>query len=606
MRKPTADNTAWRGWLPVPRLELALALLTLVFSAALGLGGLAFVGPSLLVPLGLLLLVAFVHNLLLIWLDRRQDVPERVITWGARLGNVALLSAAVYLTGGFDSPFFFLYVIYLVVASLQYGWRGTGRSFALCFVCWAALVILDPPAETQEWANVAMLVGAFLIIALVVGFLAQQHVRYRQESEKRSEEMTFLREAGRSLSASLDPQEVLADTLARVNELLDVEAASLALVDPATGRITFELAVGGSDEMVQGLRLEPGQGIVGQVVQQGRALLVPDVAADPHWHAAVDEASGYHTRSILCLPLKSKGQVIGALEVLNKRDGPFTEEDRRVLSSLAALAAQSLENARLHDQIRQHVERLQAAYDEVQKLDELKSAFIRNVSHELRTPLALIEGYLDLLLDGQLGPLHPEQQRSLALMAEKSAQLSRMVNDLISLQTIGALGFDLEALSLEDLAHAAVDDLLSKAQKASICLELQCPKDLPPIHGDARRLAQVFYHLLDNAIKFSPNGGTVSVSLQREGEMLRVCVKDQGIGLPTDQLERVFDRFYQVDGSATRRYGGTGLGLALVKEVVEAHGGAIWVESDGRPGRGCTFNVFLPVLDKQVTSRLRS
>jgi signal transduction histidine kinase len=112
------------------------------------------------------------------------------------------------------------------------------------------------------------------------------------------------------------------------------------------------------------------------------------------------------------------------------------------------------------------------------------------------------------------------------------------------------------------------------------------------VRGDARRLRQVFDHLLDNAIKFSPNGGTICLSLGEEGDMVCVQVQDQGIGLPTDELERVFDRFYQVDGSATRRFGGTGLGLALVKEVVEAHGGAVWVESE--VGQGSTFTLFLP------------
>ena len=184
--------------------------------------------------------------------------------------------------------------------------------------------------------------------------------------------------------------------------MLDVEAASLALVDRETGFITFELAIGGGNDSVKGLRLEPGQGIVGQSIAEGRAVLVSDVVADPRWFGGVDQVSGYQTRSLMCVPLRVKGQVIGALEVLNKRDGPFTGDDLRLVSSLGDLAAQAIENARLHDEIRRHVQDLQVAYDEVRKLDELKSAFIRNVSHELRTPLALIEGYTELLLDEQM------------------------------------------------------------------------------------------------------------------------------------------------------------------------------------------------------------
>jgi signal transduction histidine kinase len=441
-----------------------------------------------------------------------------------------------------------------------------------------------------------MSAGALASTAVAVGVLAQHQISFEREAGRRGRELTFLREAGQSLGASLEPEAVLAATLARANELLDVEAASLALVDPVTGRITFELAIGGGNESIVGLRLEPGQGIVGHVVQEGTAVLVSDVSQDPRWFQGADQVSGYETRSILCVPLRVKGQVIGALEVLNKRDGPFTGEDQRLLSSLSGLAAQAIENARLHDQIRQHVGQLQEAYEELQRLDELKSAFIRNVSHELRTPLALIEGYLEMVIDGQLGPLQPQQARSLSVAKENSARLTTMVNDIISLQTIGDMGFDLEILALDSLVREAMGDVRTRAERARICFEMEVSSagDLPTVRGDARRLRQVFDHLLDNAIKFSPNGGTVRLVLSQEIEMVCVRILDEGIGLSDDEFERIFDRFYQVDGSSTRRYGGTGLGLALVKEVVEAHGGGVWVESE--PGRGSTFAVCLPTL----------
>ena len=459
--------------------------------------------------------------------------------------------------------------------------------------------MLAPPTSTEQWAHLSMLLGAFLALSLVVGVLTQRHAGVSTEALKRNQEIAFLQEAGRSLGSSLDPQRVLAATLAQVNEILDVEAASLALVDRETGFITFELAIGGGNDAVKGLRLEPGQGIVGQSIADGRPVLVSDVVSDPRWFGGVDQVSGYQTRSLMCVPLRVKGQVIGALEVLNKRDGPFTGDDLRLVTSLGDLAAQAIENARLHDEIRRHVHDLQAAYDEVRKLDELKSAFIRNVSHELRTPLALIEGYTELLLDGQMGALQPEQLNAIALVADKAADLNRLVNDIISLQTIGAMGFDMELLDMSALARGAVEAQRPKGDKADIRLVLNVlsEDERLQVQGDARRLDQVLTHLLDNAVKFSPNGGLVSLTLEREAEMVVIQVKDEGIGLSRDQLERVFDRFYQVDGSATRYFGGAGLGLALVKEVVEAHGGAVWAESEGAVGKGCTFTLCLPALD---------
>jgi len=579
-------------------VEAVLVAATAALAALLGLVGLAITGPEKLISLIVLIVLASLFNLLLWWLGRR-GVSQAPILAGAAIGNLLFLTLGIYLTGGFRSPLLPFYALYVVIAGFRYGWWGTLVSFGLCVLSWAGLAVLAPPTNLEGWAWVAMTATGFVMIALVVGSLAQRYVEFNRASLQRSRELTFLREAGRSLSASLDPQKVLAGTLARVNEVLDVEAASLALLDPETGWITIELAIGGGNEAVQGLRLELGQGIVGQVIEEGRPELVPDVSADPRWYKGVDQVSGWQTRSILCVPLRVKGQVIGALEALNKRDGPFTEEDLRLLSSLADLAAQSIENARLHDQIQQHMERLQYAYDELQRLDELKSTFIRNVSHELRTPLALIEGYVELILEEQMGPLRPEQRQGLTTVMDKTTLLTSMVNDFISLQTIGAMYFDLEILRPETIVQEAVERIRPKAEKARIELEMCLPETgpLPSVRGDARRLGQVFHHLLDNAVKFSPNGGRVCVTLGQEGDMVLVSVQDEGIGVQTGELERIFDRFYQVDGSSTRRYGGTGTGLALAKEVVEAHGGAVFAESE--PGKGSRFSVFLPALDEQ-------
>ena len=580
------------------RASSILSALLLILSTLLGIAGLWLLGHIQALPMVVFLAVALLYNLLLAW-TRRRGISEAVTTWGLELGNLVFVTVAVHHSGGLASPFVVLYAVFVVAGGLRSGWSGTLRSFGLCIASWVVLIVLAPPANSEQWAHFSMLLGALLALALVVGVLTQRHAGISREALKRNQEIAFLQEAGRSLGSTLDPQRVLAATLSQVNEILDVEAASLALVDRETGFITFELAIGGGNDAVKGLRLEPGQGIVGQSIADGRAVLVSDVMSDPRWFGGVDQVSGYETRSLMCVPLRVKGQVIGALEVLNKRDGPFTDDDLRLVTSLGDLAAQAIENARLHDEIRQHVQDLQVAYDEVRKLDELKSAFIRNVSHELRTPLALIEGYIELLLDEQMGELQPEQLKALSLVADKSSDLNRLVNDIISLQTIGAMGFDMELLNTSALVADAVEALRPKGDKAGIQLVLSVVSEAEAlqVQGDARRLNQVLNHLLDNAVKFSPNGGVVSLALERESEMVVIQVKDEGIGLSRDQLDRVFDRFYQVDGSATRHFGGAGLGLALVKEVVEAHGGAVWAESEGIAGKGCTFTLCLPAHD---------
>jgi len=583
--------------LQISRLHLVVVLIAWVIGAVVALAGLALLGTQPLAPLVVVLALGIALNILLVWLAQRR-VPEWLLTWGGELTNLALLTAAIHLTGGFQSPFYLLYTIYLLIVGLRYGWGGVLSGLLLCLLSWVTLILLAPPSTLEAWIRILLLAGGVVLFSAVVGVLAERYIRFWHEARQRNREIEFLQEAGQSLAASLDPQEVLATTLARVNEVIKVDAASLALVDRETGRITLELAIGGGDKKIEGLRLEPGQGIVGQTIQEGRPILVPDVTIDPRWFSEADKISGYRTRSILSVPLIVQGRVIGALEVLNKLDGPFSEYDQRLLSSLADLAAQSIENARLHEELQQSALRLRDAYAEVHKLDELKSAFIRNVTHELRTPLTLIEGYLELLLDGQMGPLLPQQQQSLTVVAEKSAQLTHLVNDIVSLQAVGAMGFDFEVLSLVSLSEKAVAALRPKADKARIRFELSLPPPEEPamIEGDARRLYRVLIHLLENAIKFSPNGGTVRAAVESDRETVFVRVTDQGIGLPSAELERVFDRFYQVDGSSTRRYSGIGLGLAHVKEVIEAHGGGVWAESKG-PGQGSTFVCFFPAYE---------
>ncbi len=602
MSNEATSQSGWDVLLRMSHVGLGLSLVVLVLGALFGLAGIALVQPERLVPLAVLLVSASAFNLALPVLNL-CGLSDGAVRWLARMGNIVFLTWAVSVTGGFASPLLALYAVYFVVVS----WEGMLGSLVLAGLSWAALALVAPPAGPVGWLSAATAISVLLMVALTAAVFARRHARSCQEVELRDREMAFLREAGRSLSASLDPQEVLAETLGRANELLDVEAASLALADRKTGGIKFELAIGGGNEAVKGMQMDAGEGIVGQVIKEGRSLLVPDVSADPRWYGGVDAKSGYQTHSILCVPLRVKGRIIGALEMVNKRGGAFTERDQHLLSSLADLAAQSIENARLYREVQEHAERLQVAYEEVQQLDELKSAFIRNVSHELRTPLALIGGYVDLLLDGQFGPLPAEQRRSLSIVAQKVQELIRLVDDIITLQTIGAMGFKLEVLSVVALIEMAVAGISQRAEQAGVSLALDvCPAEkLPPVWGDAARLRQVFDHLLDNAVKFSPSGGEVGIDLFCEGDMVCVQIEDNGIGVPTDQLERIFDRFYQVDAASTRRFGGTGLGLALVKEVVEAHGGAVWVESEGVPGQGSTFSVFLPACEKQVIDPLR-
>jgi signal transduction histidine kinase len=287
-----------------------------------------------------------------------------------------------------------------------------------------------------------------------------------------------------------------------------------------------------------------------------------------------------------------KDRVIGTLAIDQAIPDAFTSDDERTLTIAAAQAAVAIENAQLYADLKERADKLEQAYRELQKVDQLKDELVQNVSHELRTPLTFIKGYVELLLETDMGPLTSGQRDSLRIVADKTNALSRLVSDIIYLQQIERESLQLSKQDMCQMARLALQSCEIAAMNAGVSLRLDGPDELPPTLVDRDRINQVFDNLLGNAIKFSPRGGTITIHVEAVGDMVQLTVADTGVGIPADKLEKVFDRFYQVDGSATRRYGGAGLGLAIVRRIIEAHGGRIWVESE--LGHGSSFKFTLP------------
>ena len=229
----------------------------------------------------------------------------------------------------------------------------------------------------------------------------------------------------------------------------------------------------------------------------------------------------------------------------------------------------------------------------LQEAEELKQTLLSVISHELKTPVSIIKGYADTLAREDANWDQQTLADGLAVIEEEADRLDRLITNLLEASRLqsGALRLRLSYINLADLARTAVDKLQATTQKHS--LEFDFPPDLPPIQGDFERLSEVLTNLVGNAIKYSPDGGPIKVGgMLGANNTVRLYVSDQGIGLSPADQERIFDRFYRVDNRLTRQTPGTGLGLFLVKAVVEAHGGRVWVES--APGKGSTFWVELP------------
>ncbi len=255
--------------------------------------------------------------------------------------------------------------------------------------------------------------------------------------------------------------------------------------------------------------------------------------------------------------------------------------------------------------------KLQEAFDKLKELDRLKSNFLATVSHELRTPLTSIIGYSEMLTEGIAGPMSTEQNEFVKTIHEKGNQLLDLIQSLLDLSKLesGTMSVRREPIRVEDVLGEVMKTLIPSARKKNVQLKLDGDGNLPEIRGDAERLRQVFTNLGDNAIKFTRDGGTVTLRTRTLGrdddddedgfallaparKMIEVSVMDTGIGIPVAERDKVFDAFYQVDSSSTREFGGTGLGLSIVKRLVESHDGKIRIE-DNKP-RGAVFVVTLP------------
>jgi len=256
--------------------------------------------------------------------------------------------------------------------------------------------------------------------------------------------------------------------------------------------------------------------------------------------------------------------------------------------------------------------KLQDAYDRLRELDRLKSTFLATVSHELRTPLTSIIGYSEMLVEGIAGELGKEQREFVTTIHEKGGHLLALITGLLDLSKLesGSMTVNLRAIDVHELVRQVVSTLTPLARKKGITLEGAPPPGLPHLKADPERLRQVFLNLVENAIKFTPAGGVVSITARNLGvdpgdvdtsgfallapvhAKVEIRVADTGIGIPAREKARVFDPFYQVDSSSTREYGGTGLGLSIVKRLVDAHRGTVHIE-DNVP-QGAVFVVRLP------------
>ncbi len=449
--------------------------------------------------------------------------------------------------------------------------------------------------EYETLQSMAYQASAAIANARMFSQIKRFNVELEQRIQERTAELATINDITQAVTATLDLQEVLGLVTKQISSLFAVERGSLLLLDEKTNQLYFAMALGTDLKKLKDYRVPIGKGIVGWVVQEGKPALVSDVLRDTRFFSKVSDDLKIDVRSILCVPLRVRGRIIGALELMDGRPDVFKEEDLQRLKPMTSSIAIAIDNARLY-------EHLQQANEHLVELNQARLEFVSSVSHELRAPMTSIRGFTDILLQGAGGELNEDQRKYLKIVRSNAERLTVMVNDLLEISRLEArrTRLNMRELAFEDVIREVEMSLDGHRVTKNIDLTVDIPPDLPRVRGDRERLLQVMTNLLNNAYKYTPEGGSVKVSvdtqrIRDEDEVrsyLLVKVADTGIGISKADQHNLFQRFFRSDNPEVRKVTGTGLGLYIVKSLVELHEGRIWAKS--QLGEGTTFNFLLP------------
>lgn len=405
------------------------------------------------------------------------------------------------------------------------------------------------------------------------------------ESQRRLRDMSALVDMAKQVTSDLKLFPVLQTTVQILRGLMNARASTIIMLSDEEDELILKAADGVNKDFVNA-RMAMDDSISGQVVNSSELVYINDTQAEPGF-IFFDQV----VRSLLVVPLIVRDKAVGTLTVDSARPNAFMESDIQLMTIAAAQVSIALSNARLFEESEARASELKIAYDELKESDRLKDELVQNVSHELRTPLTFVKGYVDLLMDGEMGLLNEEQQSALTIVSDKTTDITRIIDDIITLQKINSGNLKLEKTAMRDYLETAVAAHQMITNQKGVHIDFVLPDEAGMVIIDRGRINQVLDNLIGNAMKFSPDGGTIKISMKEEDEFVTIAVADQGIGISPEKHRRIFERFYQIDGSASRRFGGTGIGLAIVKRIIDAHHGKIWVESEIEKGSAFTFQI---------------
>ncbi len=537
---------------------------------------------------------------------RRQEIST--VAWGRFasaqfLTDWVALGVLVHLTGGIASPLLFFFVFHAILASILLPPRPAygHATFGVLLVGLLALLegaglLPHRPMEGFEGIDprdLRAVATRFLFFATAIVFATHLAGSIARRLWARTMELTRMKDSveaafhrtrtlydiARAVNSSLDLSQVLNTIVARTTVAMDGKACSIRLLDEEGRLLKLSAAYGLSDSYLQKGDVDPARSPVDQSAMTGWAVQVPDVAEATAFQYPV-EALREGIRSVVVAPMLLRGTAIGVLRLYTARRREFSDEDVGFLMAIASQGAAAIENAR--------------AFHHLEELEEAKAKFVFLVLHQLKTPVASLRSSLSILEEGFLDEVDERKKALVARMVRRVGGLQDLLHDLMALGSMKGrvTGRAKGTVDLSAVVREVLDKVQSEAERKRIGIDAVLPDGPVTMSGDADDLDKVVGNLVENAVKYTPDGGRVSVTLVADQSRARLVCRDTGIGIGEEALGRVFDEFYRA-GNAKQFAEGTGLGLSLVKRLVDLYHGDIRVAS--KVGEGSTFTVELPL-----------
>ncbi|MDX1377760.1 MAG: GAF domain-containing sensor histidine kinase [Anaerolineales bacterium] len=405
-----------------------------------------------------------------------------------------------------------------------------------------------------------------------------------RDLEGRQNKLLRLVELSVTLNSTLDLDELLQLITATATELLECEASSILLYDERNPRLYFAAATGSDPAELAKIPVPIEGSLAGTIFRTNQPMILNNVDKDPRHYTLVSDKVQFKTNSLLGVPMPIKDRTMGVLEAINKRDGEFNDRDVAILSVTAAHAAIAINNARLLQETRQ-------ALNQVKEANEVKNNFLALASHELRTPLGIIMGYSQFLKEDT----QDETQELAGQVLDAARQMRTILDAMSNLTMLKAETLSLapQRTVIQDVLTFASEGIKEIASARDQKLVFNFPEEPLHVNVDIDKTSLAFVNVLNNALLFSPQGSTITIGVTSQDDMALAWVQDQGIGIPADKLEKIFEEFYQIEPPNTRHYGGLGIGLPIAKGLIEEQDGKMWAESAG-DGKGATFKIILP------------